>query len=73
MKKQIRIIKHAGRDVQRDNKDVAEIQVGASPPESVSSGEAVKIVTAWISELRQKKMTDMAVAQAFKASLTKIA
>lgn len=73
MKQQIRIIKHAGRDVEQDKKEVAGIQINVSTPEKVSSGETVRIVTAWINELRQKKMTDLAVAHALKASLTKTA
>lgn len=37
MNKRIRIIKHAGRDAQRDNKDATGKQEGVSSPEIVSS------------------------------------
>lgn len=72
MNKRIRIIKHAGRGAQRDNKDAADKQECISPTEVVSSLATGKIVRVWINELRRKKMTDLAVAHALKDSLTKI-
>jgi hypothetical protein len=69
----IRIIKHAERDARQDDKHAAEKQRSNGEPKKESSHETVNIVTAWIGELRQKKMSDLAVARNLQDSMTKTA
>lgn len=69
--KKIRIIKRTERDVQPVQTEVAGAPVSVSDEQKeVSSPDAVKTITGWINELRQKKHAELATAFAFKNSLT---
>lgn len=69
----IRIIKRDERALPHDQTEVAGEPVTVGQEQAAPSRDAVTTITGWIKDLRQKKDMELAIARAFKNSLTQIA
>ena len=72
IKGRIRIIKGEGKNLPQADRAVAgeepaRVSLTGHPP----AAGAVEVISAWVAELRQKKKAELAVAHAFKDSLSK--